>query len=156
MPLASLQGKRQKAKGKSRENFWATKRLKLEKIILILTMNNYAKIPERTFNFAVRITNLCNHLDKQPGTPRLLASQLFRSGTSIGANGSESESAHSKKDFIVKREIALKEAKETRYWLRLIIKSEIIPSEKVSKLLDECEQIIKILAKSIVTAKENC
>ena len=49
-------------------------------------MNNHTPINERTFEFAVRITKLCSYLDKQPGTPRLLAAQLFRSGTSIGAN----------------------------------------------------------------------
>ncbi|WP_371416106.1 four helix bundle protein [Aphanizomenon sp. UHCC 0183] len=53
-------------------------------------MNNHTPINERTFEFAVRITKLCSYLDKQPGTPRLLAAQLFRSGTSIGANIEES------------------------------------------------------------------
>lgn len=118
-------------------------------------MSHRMSIPDRTFEFAVRITRLCNHLDKQPGTSRLLASQLFRSGTSIGANVEESESAQSQKDFISKRQIALKEARETRYWLKLLIKSEMIPANKVNQLLDECEQLMKIVAKSIVTAKEN-
>ncbi len=118
-------------------------------------MSNYISIPERTFNFAVRITKLCNYLDKQPGTPRLLASQLFRSGTSIGANVEESQSAESGRDFISKQSISLKEARETRYWLRILIKSELIPEEKVSSILSECEQLIKIIAKSIVTRKEN-
>ena len=118
-------------------------------------MSNRLSIPERTLEFAVRITRLCNHLDKQPGTSRLLASQLFRSGTSIGANVEESESAQSKKDFISKRQIALKEARETRYWLRLLIKSEMIPPNKIDQLLDESQQLMNILAKSIVTAQEN-
>jgi four helix bundle protein len=97
---------------------------------------NYAPINERTFEFAVRITKLCSYLDKQPGTPRLLAAQLFRSGTSIGANIEESRSAESDKDFISKQSIALKEARETKYWLKLLVKSEIVPSEKVADMVD--------------------
>lgn len=118
-------------------------------------MSNYSSITERTFNFAVRITKLSTYLDKQPGTPRLLAAQLFRSGTSIGANIEESQSAQSGKDFISKQSIALKEARETSYWLKILIKSELIPEEKLSSILNECEQLIYIIAKSIVTRKDN-
>ncbi len=97
---------------------------------------------------------MCTYLDKQFGTPRLLASQLFRSGTSVAANLEESRAGQSVKDFIHKEEIALKEAREARYWLKLLIKSEIIEQEKIKPLLDESEQIIKILSKSIVTNKK--
>ena len=117
-------------------------------------MNNHISINERTFEFAVRITKLCNYLDKQPGTPRLLAAQLFRSGTSIGANIEESQSAESDRDFISKQSISLKEARETKYWLKLLVKSELITNEKIAHLIDECEQLIKIIAKSIVTTKQ--
>ncbi|WP_233153769.1 four helix bundle protein [Scytonema sp. HK-05] len=65
-----------------------------------------------------------------------------------------SRSAESNKDFISKQAIALKEAKETRYWLKLLVKSEIMPEVKIVSLLDECEQLIRIIAKSIVTSKE--
>ncbi|MBD2278055.1 four helix bundle protein [Aphanizomenon flos-aquae] len=116
-------------------------------------MNNHTPINERTFEFAVRITKLCSYLDKQPGTPRLLAAQLFRSGTSIGANIEESRSAESDRDFVSKQSIALKEARETKYWLKLLVKSEIVPDEKVAGLVDECEQLMRIIAKSIVTTK---
>ena len=114
---------------------------------------NYTPINERTFEFAVRITKLCSYLDKQPGTSRLLAAQLFRSGTSIGANIEESRSAESDKDFVSKQSIALKEARETKYWLKLLVKSEIVSDEKVAGLVDECEQLMRIIAKSIVTTK---
>ncbi|WP_375475031.1 four helix bundle protein [uncultured Nostoc sp.] len=120
----------------------------------VFSMNNHIPISDRTFEFAVRISKLCSYLDKQPGTPRLLAAQLFRSGTSIGANIEESRSAESDRDFISKQSIALKEAKETRYWLKLLIKSEMMSEEKILSLLDECEQLIKIIAKSIITTKE--
>ena len=120
----------------------------------VFSMNNHIPISDRTFEFAVRISKLCSYLDKQPGTPRLLAAQLFRSGTSIGANIEESRSAESDRDFISKQSIALKEAKETRYWLKLLMKSEMMSEEKILSLLDECEQLIKIIAKSIITTKE--
>ena len=116
-------------------------------------MSRYTPISDRTFEFAVRITKLCSYLDKQQGTSRLLANQLFRAGTSVGANIEESRSAQSDKDFISKQSIALKEARETKYWLRLLIKSEIMSEKQVGNLIDECEQINKIIAKSIVTTK---
>ncbi len=117
-------------------------------------MSSHTPISDRTFEFAVRVTKLCSYLNKQPGTSRLLANQLFRAGTSIGANIEESRSAQSEKDFISKQSIALKEARETKYWLRLLIKSEIMTEKQVSNLIDECEQITRIIAKSIVTTKE--
>lgn len=116
-------------------------------------MSNYLLI-DRTFEFAVRITKLCSFLDAQFGTPRLLASQLFRSGTSVAANLEESRAGQSLKDFIHKQEIALKEAREARFWLKLLVKSQIIEQETVKALVDESEQIIKILSKSIVTNKK--
>ncbi|MEH2391039.1 MAG: four helix bundle protein [Nostoc sp.] len=106
----------------------------------------------KPFDFCLAVL-FCTYLDKQPGTPRLLAAQLFRSGTSIGANIEESQSAESDRDFISKQSIALKEAKETKYWLKLLIKSEIMTEAQVKSLVDECEQLIKIIAKSIVTTK---
>jgi four helix bundle protein len=116
-------------------------------------MTNFLLI-ERAFEFAVRITKLCTYLDTQIGTPRLLSSQLFRSGTSVAANLEESRAGQSIKDFIHKQEIALKEARETRYWLKLLIKSELIEQQKVKPLLDESDELIKILAKSIITNKK--
>ncbi|NJL79609.1 MAG: four helix bundle protein [Richelia sp. SM2_1_7] len=100
------------------------------------------------------MTKLCTYLDTQFGTPRLLSSQLFRSGTSVAANLEESRAGQSIKDFIHKQEIALKEARETRYWLKLLIKSELIEEQKIKPLLDESEELIKILAKSIITNKK--
>ncbi len=122
-------------------------------LISVFSMSDYIPISERTFEFAVRITKLCSYLDKQPGTPRLLANQLFRAGTSIGANIEESRSAQSDNDFISKQSIALKEARETKYWLKLLIKSEIMTEKQITNLIDECEQLIRIIAKSIVTTK---
>lgn len=123
-------------------------------LISVLSMSRNASISDRTFDFAVRITKLCSYLDKQPCTPRLLANQLFRAGTSIGANIEESRSAQSNKDFISKQSISLKEARETKFWLRLLISSEIMTEKQIGNLISECEQLIKNIAKSIVT-KQN-
>ncbi|MBN3924826.1 MAG: four helix bundle protein [Nostoc sp. NMS4] len=71
----------------------------------------------------------------------------------MGANIEESQSAESDRNFISKQSIALKEAKETKYWLKLLIKSEMMTEAQVRNILDECEQLIKIIAKSIVTTK---
>ncbi len=70
---------------------------------------------ERTFQFAVRIVKLCQQLDRKPGAGRIIAGQLLRSGTSIGANVEEAQAGQSRADFISKYSIARKEAGETHY-----------------------------------------
>ena len=81
-------------------------------------MNNQkVSIQERTKKFAVRIIKVCVWLEDKSNVSRTLANQLLKSGTSIGANCSEAKSAQSTRDFISKYEIALKEARETLYWL---------------------------------------
>jgi four helix bundle protein len=117
--------------------------------------HNYQTITDRTFQFSIRIINLCNFLNTQSSTAQLIANQLFRSGTSIGANIEESQATQSKKDFIHKRQISLKEARETRYWLKLLISSKMVSENRINLILDKCEQLIKIIAKTIVTAKAN-
>jgi len=108
-------------------------------------------ICDRTFTFSVRIVNLCQFLDDKPGVTRTLAQQLLRSGTSIGANVEEAQAAQS--NFISKLMIALKESRETRYWLRLLIASEIVPQERISQLQTEAEELTKILGAIIVSTK---
>ena len=79
------------------------------------------KISERALEFAIRIVKLCQTLESRPGVSRTLANQLLRSGTSIGANLEESKGGQSRADFLSKVFISLKEARETNYWLRLLI-----------------------------------
>ncbi len=112
-------------------------------------------IADRTFNFAIRIVKLCTHLDEQPGVSRTLANQLLRSGTSIGANTVEARSGQSRKDFLSKLEIALKEARETEYWLKLLVASETLPEARVQSLLEEIDEIIKILVTITKKTKQN-
>ena len=97
-------------------------------------MINHKPITERTEGFAIRIIKACVFLDEKPGVLRTLSKQLLRSGTSIGANCHESRSAQSDKDFINKLEIALKEARETEYWLKILIKSELVCARRKSQV----------------------
>lgn len=111
-------------------------------------------ICERTFQFALRIIKLCNFLNEQPGVRRDLSKQLIRSGTSIGVNVEESQLGQNTTDFIHKLQIALKEARETRYWLRLLLAAEIVSETRLVPLLDEANELIKILATIIVKTKQ--
>jgi len=88
-------------------------------------------ITSRSFDFAVRIVKLCKHMEETPGVSRTLANQLLRSGTSIGANVEEAQGGQSKADFISKLSIANKEARETLYWIKLLIASNILPESKL-------------------------
>ena len=117
-------------------------------------MNNNKPITERTEEFAIRIIKACAFLSGQSDVSRTLSRQLLRSGTSIGANVHESQSAQSDRDFINKLEIALKEARETEYWLKILIKSELVPEAKFKLLLDECQQIVRILITSTGKLKQ--
>lgn len=83
----------------------------------------------------------------------VLSKQLLRSGTSIGANIEESIHAQSKTDFIHKLSIAQKEASETNYWLRLLRDSDYLKPKLAESLLNDCEEIQKLLTSSIKTAK---
>ncbi len=109
------------------------------------------KILELSFEFSLQIIELYKILlDKKEF---ILSKQLLRSGTSIGANIEEAIAAQSRKDFISKMSIASKEARETRYWLRLIDKSQFVPLD-YSPFLVSIEHIINILTKIVKTSQE--
>ena len=110
-------------------------------------------LPERTFAFARRVVRLVQTLDASPGVSRTLAAQLLRSGTSIGANVEEAQASQSRADFVSKYSIACKEARETHYWLRLLVASEIVPESQLKELIDESDQIIAILTTIIKKSK---
>ncbi len=100
---------------------------------------------EHTFRFALRIVNLCQKLSANPGVARIMANQLLRSGTSIGANVEEGQAAQSDADFVSKYSIARKEARETHYWLRLLSESKIVPQDQLASLISESDELIAIL-----------
>lgn len=109
-------------------------------------------IEERSFDFALNTIKLVKVLREKK--EYVFADQLLRSSTSIGANVAEAGAGQSKRDFIAKMSIASKEARETRYWLKLLNKSKLISTD-LSEYLDEIEQIIKILTKIVKTSQEN-
>jgi len=84
-------------------------------------------LPERTFNFARRVVNLCQMVDQTPGVSRTLANQLLRSGTSIGANVGEARRDRAVQTLSTRLLVAYKEPRETHYWLRLVAATEVIP-----------------------------
>ena len=102
-----------------------------------------------TLEFAIEVVKYCEVLELNK--KYVIARQLLRSGTSIGANVREAQNAESKIDFIHKMKIAAKEADETEYWLLLCDKSEGFPDCKI--LLTECSSIIRVLSKIIGTSK---
>lgn len=106
----------------------------------------------KTFDFSLNIISLYTQLKKE--NEFIISKQLLRCGTSIGANVEEAIAAQSRKDFISKMSIASKEARETKYWLRLLDKSELtqIP---VGNYLIEIEHIINIITKIIKTSQES-
>jgi four helix bundle protein len=101
-------------------------------------------IQERTFDFGCRIVLLVDHLQKKRCSS-VICNQLLKSGTSIGANTHEADSAESKKDFVSKCSVALKEARETQYWLRLVATTKRTSPKRLEELLDEAGQIVAIL-----------
>ncbi|MFM9904940.1 MAG: four helix bundle protein [Pyrinomonadaceae bacterium] len=112
-------------------------------------------ITERTFKFALRVVKLFRFLNEEYSADKhILAKQLLRSGTSIGANVEEAQSGQSRADFISKMSIALKEARETNYWLRLLDAGDFVATEKIADLLTESEELKKILASIIVSSKK--
>ena len=113
--------------------------------------NENNRIVELSFEFAIQVIKYCKIL--QTNKEYNIANQLFRSGTSIGANIRESQNSESKADFIHKLKIAAKEAEETDYWLVLCQKTEFIPADHV--LFDQLIQIKKLLNAIISTCYKN-
>jgi four helix bundle protein len=109
------------------------------------------ELSDRLWHFAARVGKVVDALpDTRLG--RHVAGQLVRCGTSSPPNYDEGCAAESRADFIHKLKIALKEMKETRGWLRFTIIAELMPAKKISSLLEECDQLAKILAQSVITA----
>ena len=110
-------------------------------------------IQEKSFHFAVRIVNLCRYLQTDR-KEYILTKQLMKSGTSIGANVSESQQAQSRPDFISKLNIALKEAYETNYWLRLLYETNFLTNDEFQSIITDCQELERLLISIIKTSKE--
>lgn len=113
---------------------------------------NPHELSDRLWSFAARVGKV---VDAVPETRlgRHVAGQLVRSGTSAAPNYDEAKVAESRADFVHKVNIALKELEETNGWLKFLVKAELLPQTRIEVLLDECQQLCRILAKSLITAK---
>ncbi|KAA6301405.1 MAG: hypothetical protein EZS26_002392 [Candidatus Ordinivivax streblomastigis] len=111
-------------------------------------------IKGKSFEFAVRIINLYKYLNTNK-KELILSKQILRSGTSIGANVEEAIAGQSKKDFVAKLSISLKEAKETHYWLRLLSRCEYIDEQMFNSIINDCDEIIVILTRILQTSRKN-
>jgi four helix bundle protein len=109
-------------------------------------------IIQKSYTFALQIIQLYKSLIEKKEF--VLSKQILRSGTSIGANIHEAVASESKKDFIHKLGMSVKEARETSYWLNLLKDSEYISNEEFDKLNNSCEEIIRILNSIILTTRE--
>lgn len=117
------------------------------------TLKTDSIIGKKSYAFALEIISLYKCLIEEK-REFVLSKQILRSGTSIGANVNEALSGQSKRDFVHKLSIALKEAKETSYWLNLLKDSNFISLESFNKLDDSCNEVLKILSSIIITTKE--
>ena len=111
-----------------------------------------SKLRELSMEFSVDIINLVKYLKSNHES--VIANQIGRSGTSIGANISESQFAISKKDFQSKMYIALKETHETLYWLELLYKTEYLSETEYNSINDDCLELKKLLSSITKTTKE--
>ena len=105
-------------------------------------------LAERTFRFACAIVRFCRKLAQEPGVNRQIAWQLADAGTSIAANYAEAK-ADSRRDFTAKSSIVLKEARESRLWLRLIEAERLAPLDEVRPLLNEANELVAIFTTSV-------
>ena len=111
-------------------------------------------IQRKSFAFAIRIVNVFKYLQLEK-KEYALSNQLIRSGTSIGANVEEAIGGQSKKDFISKISISYKEARETKYWLRLLKATNYLEEKEATSLLLDTEELCKILSSILLSSKNS-
>ena len=111
-------------------------------------------LEDKCMNFSIRIVGLCRFLNEEKHEYRI-ADQMFRSGTSIGANLAEAQCAVSRNDFISKLHISLKESNETLYWLRLLYRTRFITEKQFKSVYADCEELKRILMSASKKARAN-
>jgi four helix bundle protein len=109
-------------------------------------------IQEKSYAFALRMVRMYQHLTQQK-REFVLSKQVLRSGTSIGANVEEAIGGHTGKDFVAKMSIAYKEARETRYWLRLLHDTGYIGESECASIMADCEELLRLLGSIVKTMK---
>ncbi|RJQ20608.1 MAG: four helix bundle protein [Nitrospiraceae bacterium] len=110
-------------------------------------------VQQKSYDFALRIIKVYKYLLHQK-KELVLSKQILRSGTSIGANVEEAIGSQSGKDFIAKLSIAYKEARETHYWIRLMRDSDYLKPDKAQILLNDCEELLRIIGSIVKTMKD--
>lgn len=108
---------------------------------------------DKSFKFAIRVVNLYKHLSNNK-KEYILSKQLLKCGTSIGANINEAQEGQSRADFISKLSIALKEARETKYWIELLKETNYLTDKEANSILKDLVELIKLLVTIIKTTKE--
>jgi four helix bundle protein len=108
---------------------------------------------ERTFLFACDIVRFCKDLGKVAGVPRQIAGQLLRAGTSVGANAEEAKAAYSRREFACKNNIVLREARESKFWLRVIAANDLASKDSTDPLLAEANELVGIYTATVRRAK---
>jgi four helix bundle protein len=108
---------------------------------------------ERTVRYSLRVIQLFRELVRDPAG-RIVGQQLLRAATSVGANVHEAKAGQSKRDFIAKMSVAHKEAREAAYWLRLVREGGFVAAHRIEDLVDETDQLVRILVAVLVKAKK--
>jgi four helix bundle protein len=109
---------------------------------------------EKSFAFAVRVVRAYKYLVDEK-KEFVLSKQFLRSGTSIGANSEEAVGGQSKADFISKLSVAYKEARETKYWIKLLNATDYFDDSQAKSLVNDIDELLKIIGKIQITSKEN-
>jgi four helix bundle protein len=112
------------------------------------------ELEDRIVQFAARCVKVCGAIPPQNAGGSGMADQLFRSSTSVAANYAEASEAESRKDFIHKLKVAMKELSEARVWLKICAESGYVAKPRLTELVAEAEELAKIFASSIITARE--
>ena len=118
------------------------------------TLNHAKQLQDRTKKFAIRVIKAFARLPRDEAA-RIIGRQFLRSGTSVAANYRAACRARSAADLISKISVVTEEADETLFWLELLVESELVTIKFVKALMDECEELLKIFAASLATAKCN-
>jgi len=115
-------------------------------------MNDPQVVEDRLLDYAARIIKVVEALPKS-SAGRRIGDELLRSGTSVGAHYEEAQGGESHADFVHKLQIAVKELRESNYWLRLLRRSGKLPANRLTDILDESNQLRAMLSKAVATAK---
>jgi four helix bundle protein len=109
---------------------------------------------DRSFRFALHVLRFYRRLTSSSDVPRHLATQMLRAGTSTGANVEEAQSAYSRRDLAARYTIGLREARECRYWIRLIIADQPQMAKQGTELIEECGHLVGVLSAAVRKLRE--